>query len=917
MKKTVQSFAKYVLTGAMMLCLLILMPAARAGWVTNNIMSTARSGHAAILLQNGKVLVAGGLTMNGWTNSAELFDPATVAWSSASNMNAARQYFTATLMTNGKVLVSGGQNYETVLASTESFDPVSGRWSNGSSLNTARFHHTATLLPNGQILVTGGTNMGGTLASTELFDPASETWRPTGAMNQARQQHTATLLGNGVVLVAGGYGTNGTYLASAEIYNPATGLWLLTNSLNVARFSHTATLLPGGKVLVTGGAISNSPYQTASTEVFDPVSGTWSLSGSLTYARQRHTATLLPCGLIMACGGYGLLTSTNTLNVPTPEVYNPATGTWSTTNANISARNEHTATLLPNGSLLLTGGNTVISNFIASTVETYSYVKGTNLLLLPGSAGPAWYDPTATLLPNGQLLVAGGVAGNGPINLAETFDSASETWSPTGTMNTARTKHTATMLPGGQVLVTGGYTLVGDTKNCLNTAELFDPTKSLWTVTNALNVSRENHTATLLPNGKVLVAGGDNTTNGRLASAELYDPLVGAWTLTGSMNAGRTNHTATLLPGGKVLVTDGSALASTNIAAELYDPVTGAWSITGPMSVNRANHTATLLPNGNVLVTGGYNLNTAATGSVASAEIYLAASGKWTNAGVMSVNRAQHTATLLPNGKVLITGGYSYYTLGLNTNASVVTNVDLFDPLTSTWTTLPKLNTARYGHVAALLNDRNVLIASGANNNGGVGTVELWNLGLGYTNTSQPQITGIIPPLGLNSSLVVTGTQFRGVAEGSGGSTQDSATDYPLVELHSLVNDQTTFLPITNWTATSLSSAPVTNFPPGWALATIIANGIPGTSSVVNISVPVAVTTTIISGKMNVSRAFQLSFTNTPGALLGVLATTNVAAPLSNWTKLSGVTESPAGQFQFVDYQATNTAQRYYRVFAP
>ena len=900
-----------------MLLLLTLIPGAQAGWITNNIMSTARSGHAAILLQNGKVLVAGGLTMNGWTNSAELFDPATVTWSSASNMNAARQYFTATLMNNGKVLVAGGQDNWNVLAATETYDPIGGKWSSAGSLITARFHHTATLLPNGQILVTGGTNMGGTLASAELFDPASGTWRPTGVMNQARQQHTATLLGNGEVLVAGGYGTNSTCLASAEIYNPATGLWLLTNSLNVARFSHTATLLPGGKLLVAGGAISNSPYQTASTEVFDPVNGTWSLSGSLTYARQRHTATLLPNGLVLACGGYGFQAGIFITNVFTPEVYDPGTGIWTKTNVNIYGRNEHTATLLPNGSLLLTGGNTGLSNYIYSTVETFTYAKGTNLLLLPGSAGPAWYDPTATLLPNGHLLVAGGVAGNGPINLAETFDSASETWSPVGAMNNARSKHTATLLPGGQVLITGGYTFVGDSKNCLNTAELFDPTASQWTVTNAMNVSRENHTATLLPNGKVLLAGGDNTTNGRLASAELYDPLAGTWTLTGSMNVGRTNHTATLLPGGKVLVTGGSALASTNIAAELYDPVTGAWTGTGPMSVNRANHTATLLPNGNVLVAGGYNLNNAATGSVASAEIYIAATGKWTNAGIMSVNRAQHTATLLPNGKVLIAGGYSYYTLGQITNASVVTNVDLFDPLTSTWTNLSKLNTARYGHVAALLNDRNVLIASGYNNAGEVGTVELWPLGLGYTNTSQPQITGIITPLGLSSNLVVTGTQFRGVSEGSGGGTQDSAADYPLVELRSLVNDQTTFLPITNWTATSLISAPVTNFPPGWALATIIANGIPGTSSVVNISVPVAVSTTITSGSMTASRAFQLSFANTPGALLGVLATTNAAAPLSNWTKLSGVTEAPAGQFQFVDYQATNNAQRYYRVFAP
>ena len=216
----------------------------------------------------------------------------------------------------------------------------------------------------------------------------------------------------------------------------------------------------------------------------------------------------------------------------------------------------------------------------------------------------------------------------------------------TGSLATARV-HTATLLPNGKVLVAGGENAAAD----LASAELYDPASGTWTTTGSLVNSRSQHTATLLPNGKVLVAGGLGD-GGPLASAELYDPASGTWTATGSLATARDGHTATLLPNGKVLVAggfNGSYFAS----AELYDPVSGTWTATGSLATARSLHSATLLPNGKVLVAGGLGAGDVA---LASAELYDPASGTWTATGSLATARADHTATLLPNGKVLVAG---------------------------------------------------------------------------------------------------------------------------------------------------------------------------------------------------------------------------------------------------------------------
>jgi galactose oxidase-like protein/Kelch motif protein len=326
---------------------------------------------------------------------------------------------------------------------------------------------------------------------------------------------------------------------------------------------------------------------------------------------------------------------------------------WTYTSSLEEARFDHTGTLLPDGQVLVVGG---YDKEIVSSAELYDPASAT--WSFTGAPITARFFHTATLLPSGKVLIAGG-ANNVALNSAELYDSATGTFTSTENMVTAaRYEHTATLLQDGRVLVAGGQTGSSGTAE-ISAAEIYDPATGLWTATGSLRKGRFLFAAVLLPDGKVLVAGGSQSTSVAIASAEIYDPITRTWSATGRLSEARAFHTLTLLGNGKVLAAGGSGLKHALRSCELYDPVTGIWTRTADLHNERSAHTATLLADGEVLAAGGR------IGEVYPrfafpkySEIYDPASGSWTVSGALNQGRSIHSANLLPNGDVLLAGGF-------------------------------------------------------------------------------------------------------------------------------------------------------------------------------------------------------------------------------------------------------------------
>src|SRR5579872_301653 len=357
-------------------------------------------------------------------------------------------------------------------------------------------------------------------------------------------------------------------------------------------------------------------------------------------------------------------------------------GQWATTGTMQSPRELNVQVRLGNGAVLSAGGLDNNNNLLASA-ELYS--PATGAWSLTASMAEARELFPAVVLTNGKVLVVGGLGiGNTVLSAAELYDPTAGTWSSAGSLSVARLGHTATLLSNGTVLVTGGcttYSCSADTA----VSEIYNPATNSWSTTGSLNTARFYHTAVLLQTGKVLVI--DGTTGAATTSCELYDPSKGTWSNAASTNAARYHHASTLLPDGKVLLTGGTTSRYPIGSAELYDPTANTWTLTGNLLTPTYAHTATVLSDGDVLVAGGEGKAISCGKDCTSyiptskTEIYNEAAGKFTAATGMNAARAYENSTLLASGRVLTAGGQ-----GVTSVCCIVLNsAEFYTPLTLTF----------------------------------------------------------------------------------------------------------------------------------------------------------------------------------------------------------------------------------------
>lgn len=357
----------------------------------------------------------------------------------------------------------------------ESATRAVGTWMRVRPLQAVRGSTSAVALQDGSVMVVGGGVGSVPIAASEVFDPATGGWTRSGKLAQARRGHRAAMLEDGSQLVAGGI-AGGRLLASAEVHGRSPdSSWTAVGEMVQARLGHTLTALPDGRVLVTGGTGGGRPASqggqtvrpVASAEVFDPSTGRWTAAGRMSVPRFEHTASLLPDGRVLIAGGLGTRGG-ETVPVAAAELYDPTTGAFSRAGEMSSPRTDH----------------------------------------------------AAATLQDGRVLVSGGDRGTAPLASAEVFDPASATWSRVPSLARARRGHSATLLDDGTVLVTGGERFVEGARSSLSSAERFDPGRGVWRDAGEMSCARSEQATALVPDGSVLVAGGDAAFPGKSPRAQ-------------------------------------------------------------------------------------------------------------------------------------------------------------------------------------------------------------------------------------------------------------------------------------------------------------------------------------------------------------------------------------------------------------
>lgn len=737
------------------------------------------------------------------------------------------------LLGDGRVLSCGGWTGFSSSSLCMAFDPWSGAWEIHSILNEPRRQATLSALPSGDVLACGGETSG-----CELLSAGGTDWSATASMSVARTGATATVLGSGRVLMAGG-DTQGT----AELYDPATGTFAAAGT-TVPRSGATATLLGDGRVLLAGG--EHAGVARDDVEIYDPASPQWKTVAPLPAPRVDHTATRLRNGRVLVAGG-----SSGSDPAGSAWLFDEATESWLTLSSTLwQARRRHAAALLPSGKVLIAGGRDAAATVASAEIfDPATQTFGT----APSLAEPR-EGASAVVFASGAVLVAGGGSNGNPLASAEVYTSVEPAWTDGPQPPADRILEASVRMPSGRVLIIGGWT--GTT---MDDVWAYDPVANQFEKKASMGTPRLWHTATLLLDGRVLVAGGSTDFGNSMASSEIYDPVSDTWTPAGAMPSPRMDHTAELLPDGSVMAVCGDDYDG--YSAVRFDPATSSWSAVASTLGWHASCRAMLLDSGKVLLVG-----------FEWPELYDPVADQWADAGLPSYDLRGAAMVRTPDGRVMLAGGVAGQ--GSATNETVS-----FDPETGDWRVLAPMPVSRSDAASLMLPDGRLFVAGGAGalsdeghiyngatdgwesagthptleslyvrahllSSGQVLAVDLGvapsvsailDRGLGQAPGSKPVIASHPSHVAPGTAVVVTGSRFRGDSEAYGGTSTGAASDLPLVSLVSLDGQAAFFLPVSDASAGTIRLEVPSTIPRGYYAMTVMTAGVPSDNTTLGV----------------------------------------------------------------------------------
>ncbi|MCM2303486.1 MAG: fibronectin type III domain-containing protein [Elusimicrobia bacterium] len=693
-----------------------------------------------------------------------------------------------------------------------------------------------------------------------------------------------------------------------------------------------AAIVPAGNVTLTAGGegqlnVSATFTGLAGTIVYNDNAGSFA-SGS---AFAATDTVELELNMTYTTNGASLVDETFNVGMTTvvirsmafadAETYNPKSNEWELApppGISVSDhRYGHTATLLPNNDRVFYGGRACLGATCATQVATASnyfqlVFSERNFAAAAGAAAQRRAFHTSTLLPSGDILVAGGTNGPSILSHAELFTPGSELFTPVnGSMNYVRDLHTATLLPNGRVLVAGGFTTNAASTGSTNTAEIYYPDTKLFLETSPMISSRSNHSAIMLPDGRVFVAGGFGTGDVITGTSEIFISTSNTWMAAATMPAGcqRAIHATVQLKSGHIMLIGGVNADGVLNTSAVYDPAANSWgancTTVAPMPTPLRSHTATLLFDGRVLVAGGND----GLGEANRSYIYDPVALTWTATHALPLlePRFNHTANLLPNGNVMISGGSQRF-------GNVPRSIETYHINASSWVTgggvagVKFLGGPRAFHTMTLaLNNKLYGIGGSDGVLGGAGVALYASAEAGYFTATPDSFSKDSPPSFRQStitatnasqylpgaSLTVTGNRFRGGTEASGGgaASGNSAFSFPHMILQQIegsggaasqsnggfVVDLTTQIFLTPGNQATLDTSLTVTLPPtassmpyGWYALRMGANDV------------------YSEGKMLQAGPTRLTGAgNTPANVTGIAASTTVMT--WSWDQIAGV----------------------------